>query len=272
LKEVIDPAMTLKITGFLKLTNSYRPIYEIQKFNGLSLCNLWLNKLELRKIKIDSTINKCSFHTHIRSKNRIGPHNIDIISVIIGSLLGHGNGEKRNLNGVRIRYRQSIINEEYIFWLYRFFNQRGYCSNLRPHYYNRISKIKGISKNYQGYEFNLYTFTSFEWIYKMFYKKGKKRIHPNIGNYLTPLALAIWISDDGCWTGYGVRIATNCFTLKEVKLLIYILKKIYNLNTTIQKIYIKDKYSIYIKKESISDLRKIVSPFMHESMKYKLGL
>jgi LAGLIDADG DNA endonuclease family len=248
--------MTLKITGF----------------NGLSLYNAWLNKLKLRNIKINFIFNKRYFHTRVRSNCRIGPHNTDVISVIFGSLLGDGNGDNRNNTGVRFRYRQSVIHKEYLFWLYRFFNQRGYCSNLGPHLYKRISNFKGVNKTYEGYEFNLFTFTSFEWIYKMFYKKGKKRIHLNLGKFLTPLALAVWISDDGCWTGYGVRIATNCFTLKEVKLLVRLLKKNYKLNSTIQKIYIKNRYSIYIKKESIPDLRKIVSPFMHESMKYKLGI
>ena len=39
----------------------------------------------------------------------------------------------------------------------------------------------------------------------------------NIADLLTPLALAIWICDDGTWKP-GVRIATNCFTKEEVEL------------------------------------------------------
>ena len=48
-----------------------------------------------------------------------------------------------------------------------------------------------------GFEFNTFTFRSFNWIYEMFYHKGKKVISPEIANYMTPLCLAIWISDDG---------------------------------------------------------------------------
>ena len=41
--------------------------------------------------------------TRITSLERIGPHNIDIISIIIGSLLGDGHLEKRNRGiGTRI--------------------------------------------------------------------------------------------------------------------------------------------------------------------------
>ena len=34
----------------------------------------------------------------------------------------------------------------------------------------------------------------------------------------------------------------------------------------------KDKYSIYIKVASMPRLRELVLPYMHSSMKYKLGL
>ena len=77
---------------------------------------------------------------------------------------------------------------------------------------------------------------------------------------------------DGCWTNSGVRVATNCFELKEVELLKGVLNSKYKLETTIQKIWIKDQFSIYIKKQSVPNLRNIVGPFIHSSMLYKLGL
>lgn len=52
-----------------------------------------------------------------------------------------------------------------------------------------IKSKKG--KVYYGYEFNTFTFRSLGWVYKMFYKKGKKVIPLNIYEYLTPLALAV---------------------------------------------------------------------------------
>jgi len=51
--------------------------------------------------------------------------------------------------------------------------------------------------------------------------------------------------DEGGWTNYGIRIAINSFKLKGVELLQDVLKSKYNLETTIQNIYIKDQYSIY---------------------------
>ena len=208
--------------------------------------------------------------SNIRAIKRIGAHNEDILSVVIGSLLGDAYANNRSGEGVRICYRQSARHKEYLFWLYTFFYDRGYVSNLQPREYTRTIKSKqGIV--YYGYEFNTFTFRSFSWIHKMFYKNGKKVIPLNIYEYLTPLALAVWIMDDGCWANYGIRIATNSFSLKEVELLNDVLKSKYNLDTTIQNIWKENQYSIYIKKQSVNNLRNIVGPYMHSSMLYKLG-
>ena len=209
--------------------------------------------------------------SNIRAINRIGPHNEDVISVIIGSILGDAYCNKRSGEGVRICYRQSIIHRDYLFWLYNFLYNRGYTSNLQPRQYTRIIRSKE-GKVYYGYEFNTFTFRSFSWIHNIFYINGKKVIPKNISEYLTPLALAVWIMDDGGWTNSGVRISTNNFELKEVELLNDVLKSKYNLETTIQKIWIKDQYSIYIKKQSVPNLRNIIGPFIHTSMLYKLGI
>ena len=194
-----------------------------------------------------------------------------MLSVIIGSILGDAYASNRSGEGVRICYRQSNIHKEYLFWLYNFLYNRGYTSNLQPRQYIRTIQSKQ-GKVYYGYEFNTFTFRSFNWIHQMFYKKGTKVVPKNIYEYLTPLALAVWIMDDGGWVNSGVRIATNSFKLKEVELLNGVLNSKYNLETTIQKIWVKDKYSIYITKKSVPNLRNIVIPFIHSSMLYKLGV
>jgi hypothetical protein len=193
--EVIDPAMTVKVTGwFLKNKNlNFYFFYDGLKLNKFYVNNYLGNFIKLRFRKIYFYKNKF-FHTIVRAKNRIGPHNRDVISVIMGSLLGDCYGSKRYVEGTRFVFKQSIIHEEYLFWLYNFFFDRGYCSNLKPRLYYRTLKNNKEIKVYSGYEFNTYTFRSFDWIYKMFYKNGKKKIDFKVKSYLTPLALAIWIS------------------------------------------------------------------------------
>ncbi len=212
--------------------------------------------------------------SNIRAVNRIGPHNEDVVSVIIGSLLGDANANNRSGEGVRICYRQSIRHKEYLFWLYFFYYNRGYTSNLQPRQYTRTIQSKE-GKIYYGYEFNTFTFRSFSWIHGMFYNNGRKVIPKNIYEYLTPLALAVWIMDDGGLANYGIRIAVNCFKFKEVELLQDVLKSKYKLETTIKNknnnLNIKDQYSLYIKKQFVNNLINIVGPYIHFSMLHKLG-
>ena len=106
----------------------------------------------------------------------------------------------------------------------------------------------------------------------MFYRKGKKIINSKLENYLTPLALAIWIMDDGGWVNPGIRISTYNFSIDETEFLILLLKKLYNLNCTIQTLKDSTQSSIYIKKESVPKLIEIALPYIHFSMYYKLGI
>ena len=111
----------------------------------------------------------------------------------------------------------------------------------------------------------------------MFYHKGKKVIKPIIENYMTALTLAIWISDDGGYTQYGVRIATNSFTLSEVELLITVLKSKFNLTATVQRRTKSNKEICWrirfsSKYENIDLLRTLVKPHLIPSMYYKLNI
>jgi hypothetical protein len=56
-----------------------------------------------------------SFHTKVKASKRIGPHNEDIVSVLVGSLLGDSYGNRRSVEGTRFCYRQSIEHKEYLF-------------------------------------------------------------------------------------------------------------------------------------------------------------
>ena len=204
------------------------------------------------------------FHTIVRAKNRIGPHNEEIISVLIGLLLGDGYAKNRTGEGVRIAIKQSIIHKEYLFLLYKFFQDQGYCSNNPPSLYTR--KIKTTNKIYYGYEFNTFTFRSFIWIYNLFYKNGIKKLSLNktFMQYIKPLTLAIWISDDGTWTGEVVRIATNAFSLKEIQFLVHILENKFKLD----KINLNN-YWLEFNLNNINKIYNITKPYIFSSMKFK---
>lgn len=170
-----------------------------------------------------------SFHSRIRAASRIGPHNQDVLSVIVGSLLGDAYGNRRSAEGTRICYRQSSIHKDYLFWLYSFFYTRGYCSNLEPRMYTRLLKHKGKEVKHFGYEFNTFTFRSFNWIHEMFYHKGKKVIKPVIEDFITPLSLAIWISSHPNNNYEELKFYTDFRRKEDIDKLIVILKNRFGL-------------------------------------------
>jgi ubiquinol-cytochrome c reductase cytochrome b subunit len=61
--------------------------------------------------------------------------------------------------------------------------------------------------------------------YKIFNGQNTKVVPKNIADYLSPLALAVWIMDDGTCQGSGVIISTNSFPKEEVQFLCDVLKK-----------------------------------------------
>jgi len=202
-----------------------------------------------------------------KSSKRIGPHNYLILSIIFGTLLGDGFAEKHG-NGTRIRFYQEHSHKDYLLWLHSIINDLGYTSDIQPVIHTRLGnygKIRYILR------FNTYTYSSFNWIHNSWYGKTNIKSLPDLDLldiYLSPLALAIWLMDDGAKVSSGLKFCTNYFTLLEVHNLSLILNKKYELFTTVQSDL--NQYIIYVPKKSIDKLTNIVKPFLHISMKYKL--
>lgn len=103
-------------------------------------------------------------------------------------------------------------------------------------------------------------------IYLDFYRNKKKIIPNNLE--LNSRILAIWYMDDGS-RSRDSDIYLNCqqFSLKDQKKLVVALRRM-----GIKSRLNKDKkyYRIRILKESIGDFMKIISPYIVDSMRYKL--
>lgn len=207
-----------------------------------------------------------------KSWQRIGPHNHDILSIIFGSLLGDSYIEKRTGGfGTRIIFYHEDSHIKYILWLHNLINYKGYCNTTNLLVTTRISrggKIKKIGT------FKTWTYTSFNWIHDLWYNKGIKKVPYCIGDYLTPLALAIWIMNNGSKISKtrGLKLSTNSFNYDECLLLIKVLNDNFLLKASIQYEYskLKNQYYIYIGVESLINLRKIIRNFIIPEMKYKI--
>lgn len=204
----------------------------------------------------------------LKGQYRIGPHNKDIISIIFGSLLGDAQGEKILLGvGTRFKFYQEAVHVKYLMFLHKLLSELGYCNSKLPVITTRLGskgKLKKIVR------FSTWTYTSFNWIYDLWYNNEIKHVPKCIDQYLTPLALAIWIMDDGAKVNKSLKLSTNSFSYSDCLLLVKALHNNFNIKASIQSAGKKNQYLIYIWKESLIDLTNIVSPYIISEMKYKL--
>lgn len=118
--------------------------------------------------------------------------------------------------------------------------------------------------------FSTWTYTSLNWVREIWYINNIKRVPDCIGEYLTPLALAVWIMDGGSKVSQGLKLSTNSFTYNDCLKLVTVLNDNFNIKAKVQSAGSKDQYIIYVWKQSMQDLRNIVSPYMIPEMKYKI--
>jgi hypothetical protein len=191
--------------------------------------------------------------------------------IIIGLSLGDLYIQNfRNINA-RLMFKQGIVHQEYLYHLFDLFSS--YSNMKEPKQYIYLDKRN--NKVFISVAFNTYSLPCFNYYHKLFYVNGVKRIPLNIGDLLSPQALAYWAIDDGFKVSSGFTLCTQSFLKEEVELLSKGLKDKFNINSTIQTIKpktIKNKesYMIYIRADSINLFKDLVKPYFHGSMMYKL--
>ena len=190
----------------------------------------------------------------------------DLHNTLIGLILGDLYISRQSKNAI-LRFEQGSIHEAYILHLYDLF--KDYCgSGLK--YSDRKPDLR-TGKIYSRIIFTSYSLPCFNDYHELFYENKIKRIPLNIGELLRPVGLAYWAMDDGNKKDKNFKLSTYSYTLNEVELLIKVLKENFDLNCTSQ-LWMKDKYTIYIKSDSMDKFRSLVTPHFHESMMYKLAI
>ena len=244
--------------------------------------NEWYGGLGIRRIEeLIDLEGQSVLGAKLRAKRRVGPHqnkplqeeysswpegNKDVVSLLVGSLLGDGYAAKRN-GGVRFILQQESRNVGYIMWFYKYLAEKGYCKEREPRREKRIGKGGKIRYFYRE---RTYTYNNLIWLYEMFYdESGKKVIKEEISDYMDPLCLGIWIMDDAGKVSAGMKLATNGFERGEVEKLSEIINMKYKLRTRLHKD--GDRAVIYVPKESMGTLAGIVKEVIHPTMKYKLN-
>lgn len=97
--------------------------------------------------KISSAVQGLTKSTRLRADKRIGPHNHVVLSILFGSLLGDGHGERRKQgNGTRFTFYQEGFHVSYLLWLHNLLLNLGYCSPNIPNIQTRLGEKGTVRK------------------------------------------------------------------------------------------------------------------------------
>ena len=189
--------------------------------------------------------------------------------IIIGLTLGDGCLETQS-NGrtFRLKIEQSILHKEYVDWL---FQELKNLVLTGPK--NKTKRIG--EKQYENYGFQTLFLGNLRFYAHQFYQENLrgKKIPRIIKKLLTPLGLAVWFMDDGQIKSKRHRtllINTQCFSRNDLEILRETLKMKFGIETTLKKE--RTGFRIYILSKSMPNFLKFVSPYIVQSMRYKLGI
>ena len=190
--------------------------------------------------------------------------------ILIGILLVDGHIAQRSVTGnSRFHYGQSSIHKEYFIHVYSLFHPIFFVTGYTYSVDSRLDKRSG--KYHEVLSFVTMQLPCFNYFRNLFYINGVKTIPNNIYELLNPAGLAFWIMDDGSRQNDGVHLSVYAFSTECVDKLMFTLQDKFSLKCTIH--YNRDnKPRIYIFKESMPTLIKLVHPYFHPSMLYKIGM
>lgn len=184
--------------------------------------------------------------------------------IVIGTLLGDGRLESRSKNGsARLRVHHAQSQYDFLLWKYDIFQ-----NVVAREPWQVTWKGSTTGNTYKAWFFHTKTLQDLSIYHHMFYPAGKKIIPSNIGDFLTPRALATWFMDDGCATGSYIILNTQCFSVAEQAILQKWLQERWNIKTTLQKDRLT--YRLWMNEVNAERFRGIVSPYIVPSMQYKI--
>ena len=193
-------------------------------------------------------------------------------AILVGSLLGDGClriMSRCTVPAFSVSHSESQKN--YVFWKYEKLKR---WIKTTPWREERVYH-KDRSRHTFSWRFQTLSNGAFMKLWKTFYQNGKKIIPQNISVLLrhSPLALAVWLMDDGNRNHEAVFLNTQSFTLPEQKKLTIALQKVYGLTATINKHSVsngKQLYRVRIDSDSVKKLPLILGNYLLPEFHYKV--
>lgn len=181
--------------------------------------------------------------------------------VLVGKILGDGSLIS-TLTGksYRLQIEQKAEHKDYVLWTAKVF---GDWVLTQPKYLAQ----------HQSFRFRTLSHSQMAELRRIFYPVKKKIIPLTIKEiFVHPVSLAVWFMDDGSLSTSKktVTISTHSFSRDENNLLVDCLRCNFNLQVNLN--YDSKGYRLYIPVNSISRFKKLVIPYIHPVMMYKLPL
>jgi len=185
-------------------------------------------------------------------------------SILIGTLLGDGCLETQNRGRTyRLKIEHSIKQKDYTDWLYQHF--KSWVNGIPQ---KKTKVVKG--KTYTNYWFQTRSTGDFRFFGQIFYLENRKIVPKIIHKLLTPLALAVWFMDDGSMKSKqhkALILNTQCFSNKDLKLLIAALDKKFGVEAKIRPQKSGNQLIIPQPEQFI----QLIKPYLRPEFYYKLG-
>ena len=193
------------------------------------------------------------------------------MQVVLGSLMGDGNlsPNRRDRTGVRFRLGHGPKQADYLDWKVSLFANIG-CSR-------RTSATGAVFADFPPLpELD-------EMRQAVYFGDGKKHLSEEYLKALTPLALAIWYMDDGCFTVRSkglqertqgssgrIEICLDAMTAGTRDRIVGYLRDTHNLDVKLTTRGARGQQVMQFTTESSAAFQEIVAPWVHPSMEYKL--
>jgi hypothetical protein len=177
-------------------------------------------------------------------------------SLLVGCLLGDGRLECRSKAGsARLRIHHADQQRDYVFWKYNLLKP---WVDRFPWKTTYVDKRNGEA--YVSWFFHTRTLEIFKPWWQFFYPDGAKILPETIGQFLDPMALAVWFMDDGCFREECIILNTQSFSLHENKFLRDYFIQEHGVRPIIQKD--RRNVRLYFGKSSKEKLLSIIRPFL----------
>ncbi len=192
--------------------------------------------------------------------------------ILVGSLLGDGCLRIMGRSKVpAFSVSHSEVQKDYVLWKYEKLKR---WIKTPPWREERIYH-KDRSRKTVSWRFQTLSNSVFSDLYNAFYKNGKKVVPDNIIELFekSPLALAVWLMDDGNKNHQAVFLNTQSFSLSQQQKLCQALHKVFGFHVTLNR-HSKSKgvqlYRIRINTKSTQKLKSIVEGYILLQFSYKL--